>query len=137
MRWGIFERSPQDDPPVDRASLKLKRVALSVLVRPSCADFVPEGLLASLRDVPSQKVGCVKCWGSFRFLACQDLISFVWGGLLMPSLQAEGKGSEFTVNTAGASRWCEQAIDDRAAFGQGNRRAIIGYFHASPPGSEG
>ena len=59
LRWGIFERCPQDDPTVDRAGFKLKRVALSVLVRPRCAHFVPEGFLAPLRDVPGQKVGCV------------------------------------------------------------------------------
>ncbi|MCC5992916.1 MAG: hypothetical protein JJT99_10365, partial [Rhodobacteraceae bacterium] len=41
------------------------------------------------------------------------------------------------VNTAGAARRSGQSIEGRAAFGQGNRRAIHGCPAASPPRTNG
>jgi hypothetical protein len=65
---GIFQRRAQDNAAIDRAGLKLERVALPVLVRPSRADLVPVGLFALLRDVPGEVLRCAEGLGGVVFL---------------------------------------------------------------------
>ena len=115
----IFQRKPQDDPPIDRTSLKLERVAFAVFVRPGCADFGPEGLVALLGDVPCQIFRGVLGLGVGVFFACHNVISLVWVGLLTPSRTAEGIGSQVMVNTAVEDRWCGQAIERRCRIRPG------------------
>lgn len=119
-KWCIFERKAQNDAAIDRASLKLERVAFAVLVQPRCADFAPEGFVALLRDVPSQIVGCLGALVCGVVFAGHDGVSFFRVGLLTPSRQAEGKGSEFMINTAGSAKWCGQTIEDRCRLRSGN-----------------
>jgi len=51
FNW-FLDRLAEDDPSVDGDHIELDRVAIAVAMLPSCADFVPEGFLGLLCDMP-------------------------------------------------------------------------------------
>lgn len=91
----------QNNEAIDRHDFKLKGEAVAVLVPPGGTDFVPEGLLAALCDVPCQKLGGARLEGGGLRLcvACHVLISLVWGWRVAPFRWIEGSRAGVISNT--------------------------------------